>query len=122
MSGMSRGVRQNVVSFLADRNMPVRDIADELGVSPETVRRDLHNRPPAAEEEPAPDEAPDEAPGLRTGPEGLILPASLTLGQDLRLIASAHRRPAEDVAEELIHWHADRIREKWQRQMDAAAS
>lgn len=131
MSGLSLEVRRIVVAYLTDRHMSAAQIADELGVSRETVRRDLLNRPPAAEDDPVSDEAPDEAPakdepapdvapGLRTGPEGLTLAPSLTLGQDLRIIASSHQRPAEAVAEELLHWHAERIRARWAAQRAAS--
>ncbi|MEB3966244.1 HTH domain-containing protein [Streptomyces kunmingensis] len=105
-----------IVAHLTDRHMPAAEIAAELGVSRETVRRDLLNRPDQAEAEtPAP-----EAPAVAYGPEGLTLPASQALGQDLRLIAVAHKRPAEAVAEELLHWHAERIRANWQRQPAAS--
>ncbi|MFR0359072.1 helix-turn-helix domain-containing protein [Streptomyces sediminimaris] len=40
---MKRTTRQIIVGHLADRGMNVADIASELGVSKETVRRDLHN-------------------------------------------------------------------------------
>ncbi|MFE7273024.1 helix-turn-helix domain-containing protein [Streptomyces sp. NPDC057623] len=63
---MSRATRQIVVVHLADRGMSPTEIADELGVSRETVRRDLNSTPPpvASDEaaETAPDVAADEQP------------------------------------------------------------
>ncbi|MGW4388221.1 HTH domain-containing protein [Streptomyces sp. NPDC004685] len=131
MSALSVEVRRIVVAHLTDRHMSAAQIATELGVSRETVRRDLLNRPPAAEPDTASDEAPDEAAPepqtasnepftVRTGPEGLTLAPSLKLGQDLRIIAASHKRPAEDVAEDLLHWHAERIRARWAAQRAAS--
>jgi hypothetical protein len=40
---MSVGTRRLLVRHLADRDMPPAKIASELGISRETVRRDLHN-------------------------------------------------------------------------------
>jgi predicted transcriptional regulator len=46
VSTLSRGTRQIVVAHLTEHGMKPPEIAAELGVSPETVRRDLHNAPP----------------------------------------------------------------------------
>ncbi|WP_030185598.1 helix-turn-helix domain-containing protein [Streptomyces sp. NRRL S-813] len=102
MSALSREVRRIIFARLTDRGMNAADIADELGVSRETVRRDLHNAPPPTAPEPAADVAPGE--------HGLSLPASVQLGKNLRIIAASHKRPAEAVAEELVHQHAEAIR------------
>ena len=48
MSTLSRATRQLVVAHLSGRGMNPQEIAAELGVSRETVRRDLHNAEPAA--------------------------------------------------------------------------
>ncbi|MFJ9536618.1 hypothetical protein ACIRPX_05105 [Streptomyces sp. NPDC101225] len=40
---MSVGIRRILVRHLADRDMPPAKIASELGISRETVRRDLHS-------------------------------------------------------------------------------
>ncbi|MGW3646675.1 helix-turn-helix domain-containing protein [Streptomyces sp. NPDC000878] len=45
---MTVGVRRMVVAHLTERGMGPAKIADELGVSKETVRRDLHKQPPPA--------------------------------------------------------------------------
>lgn len=109
-----------IVADLTARHMSAAQIADELGVSRETVRRDLHNPPPAVEAVPVPDVAPDVAPRVAFGAQGLTLPASLRLGQDLRLLATVHKRSAEDVAEELIHQQAEKVRDRWRANMAAA--
>lgn len=114
---MSRATRQIVVAHLTDRGMSPGEIADELGVSRETVRRDLHNTPPPTALEPAPDEAPAVAPGE----EGLHLPPSLQLGQDLRLLAASHKGPKEAVAEQLLHDKAEEIRARMRARYAAAA-
>ncbi|MFF3460991.1 helix-turn-helix domain-containing protein [Streptomyces sp. NPDC001984] len=99
---MSVGTRRILVAHLTDRGMNPQEIADELDVSRETVRRDLHNPPPTQAPEPAADVPPAE--------DELRLPASPQLGQDLRLITASYKRPAEDVAAELLHAHAETIR------------
>jgi transposase-like protein len=99
---MSRATRQIVVAHLADRGMSPTEIADELGVSRETVRRDLHNPPPPAE--------PEATPPVAFGEQGLSLPASLQLGQDLRLLAASYKTTAEDIARQLLHREAEAIR------------
>ncbi|MFJ9217868.1 helix-turn-helix domain-containing protein [Streptomyces sp. NPDC102383] len=122
MTVRSVEVRRVIVAHLTDRHMSVAEIADELGVSRETVRRDRLNPPPATEAEPPEDEAGVERPlafVARTGPEGLSLPPSDQLGHDLRRIAWVHKRPAEDVVAELIHWHSERLRANWRAQRAA---
>lgn len=108
---MSRTTRQIVVAHLASLDMPQQQIADELGVSRETVRRDLNSTPPPATPAEDAEEAPDVAAPVLFGPQGLTLPASLQLGQDLRLLAASYKAPAEDVARQLLHDEAERIRD-----------
>ncbi|MFJ1869946.1 helix-turn-helix domain-containing protein [Streptomyces chartreusis] len=109
---MSRATRQIVVAHLASIDMPQQQIADELGVSRETVRRDLNSAPPPATSDAPAEEAPDVAPPVLFGPQGLSLPASLQLGQDLRLLAASYKAPAEDVARQLLHEQAEAIRDR----------
>ncbi|WP_338907060.1 helix-turn-helix domain-containing protein [Streptomyces nigra] len=61
MAAMSREVRRIVVAHLASLNMDPAQIAAELGVSRETVRRDLLNPPPPAPAPAGPDVAAAEA-------------------------------------------------------------
>ncbi|MCX4973165.1 helix-turn-helix domain-containing protein [Streptomyces sp. NBC_00620] len=110
---MSVGTRRILVAHLAERRMSVPEIASELGVSKETVRRDLHNPPPAVEPETPPDVAPP-APGL-------VLPESKQLRQDLNVLTTAFRGKPEDVARFAIHQAAQPIRQHWQARMDARA-
>ncbi|MFF2651485.1 DeoR family transcriptional regulator [Streptomyces sp. NPDC058045] len=124
MSVLSIEVRRIIVAHLTDLHMSTADIAAELGVSRETVRRDLLARPTATEEDPAPDEAPGEAdtppdpapraaPWLRTGPEGLTLTPTDQLGQDIRTIESATGQPAEEIVPHLVRQHAAHILARW---------
>lgn len=102
MAAMSREVRRIVVAHLTERRMDPAQIAAELGVSRETVRRDLLNPPPPA--------APEPVVPVVGGEQGLSLPPSLQLGQDLRLLAASYKAPAEDIAEQLLHREAEAIR------------
>lgn len=115
---MSRATRQIVVAHLTDRGMSPTEIADELGVSRETVRRDLHNRPTDDQ----PETAPDEAPPVAFGEQGLTLPPSLQLGQDLRLLAASYKAPAEDIVRQLLHLEAEAIRDRVHARYAATAA
>ncbi|MER5213684.1 HTH domain-containing protein [Streptomyces sp. NPDC002838] len=101
---MTRATRRLIVAHLTTHGMTAAEIADELGVSRETVRRDLHNPPPSAAPEPAPDVA--------FGEQVLSLPPSTQLRQDLRLLADSYKAPAEDVAQQLLHREAEAIRDR----------
>ena len=48
MAALSRETRRLVVAHLAERGMNQAKIADELGISRDTVRRDIAEAPPAA--------------------------------------------------------------------------
>ncbi|MGW0630157.1 helix-turn-helix domain-containing protein [Streptomyces sp. NPDC002758] len=102
---MSVGTRRILVAHLAERGMTVAAVAAELDVSRETVRRDLHNPPPAAEPETPPDVAPP-APGL-------VLPESTQLRQDLNLLAASYKGQPEDITRFLIHRAAEAVRARW---------
>ncbi|MFJ4829869.1 DeoR family transcriptional regulator [Streptomyces sp. NPDC088747] len=120
---MSRATRLIVVAHLTERHMTVPEIAAELGVSKETVRRDLHNPPPAAEPETPPNVAPDEPPvsaDPRPGPEGVTLPPSEQLGKDLRLLAASYKGQPEDIARLLIHQAAEAVRTRMAARFAAA--
>lgn len=113
MTELSRELRQVLVRHLADAGKNASEIAAELGISRHTARRDLEKTPDTAPAPAAPDEPDGErlvSTGARPGPEGLNLPPSEQLGKDLRLIAVSHKRPAEAVAAELLHAHAEAIR------------
>jgi hypothetical protein len=86
---MSRATRQIVVAHLTDRDMNPQEIADELGVSRETVRRDLLNAPPV---EPRA-EAPDADPG-----SALVLPVDEALREALAVLRSV-RNGADTTAQ-----------------------
>ncbi|MFE0727052.1 helix-turn-helix domain-containing protein [Streptomyces antibioticus] len=104
---MSRATRRIVAAHLATLGMSPAEIAGELGVSRDTVRRDLADAPPSAtpvELEPAPPVA-----------AGLLLPDGASLRQDLNLLTAAYRaaRP-EDAARFAIHQAATNVRRAWQ--------
>lgn len=103
---MSRSTRQIIVAHLTDRGMNPADIASELGVSKETVRRDLLNTPQAESPEPVSDVAPNVA----ADKAGLVLPDDPQLGPDLRLLAASYRGSAEDVVRHLLRCEAEAIR------------
>jgi hypothetical protein len=107
MAAMSRATRRIVVAHLTDRGMNPAHIADELGVSADTVRRDLRDGAPAAPvAEPAP-AAPAAA--------GLLLPEGVQLRQDLNLLTAAYRAHSpEDAARFAIHQAAQAVRHRWQ--------
>ncbi|MGW0596127.1 helix-turn-helix domain-containing protein [Streptomyces sp. NPDC002776] len=106
MAAMSRATRRVVVAHLAERGMNPADIAAELGVSPDTVRRDLRESPP-----PAPALEPEPAPSVAAG---LLLPESTQLRQDLNVLAAEFRGNREDVARLAIHQAAQTVRAQWQ--------
>lgn len=89
---MSIEVRRIVVAHLAEHGMDVSRIAAELGVSRETVRRDLHNRP-------AP--APAGKASAVTDREALVLPLDPPLLNALGVLRSACNgadTPAQNLA------------------------
>lgn len=110
---MSRATRRVVVAHLTDRGMSPADIAAELGVSRDTVRRDLADAPP-----PAP--APEPEPAAPPTP-GLLLPEGTQLRQDLNVLAAAFRARPEDVARFAIHQAAQGVRHHWQARAAARA-
>ncbi|WP_019072411.1 helix-turn-helix domain-containing protein [Streptomyces hokutonensis] len=102
MSTLSRDTRRIVVAHLTARGMIPAEIASELGVSRDTVRRDLAETPPQA---PAPAD-PVAAPPA----PGLLLPESTQLRQDLNVLAAAYKAQREDVARSAIHQAAQAVR------------
>ncbi|MEU3730304.1 helix-turn-helix domain-containing protein [Streptomyces sp. NPDC033538] len=111
MTAMSRATRRIVVAHLTDRGMSPADIASELGVSRDTVRRDLTAVPP-----PAPAAEPDPAPPVAAG---LLLPEGKQLRQDLNILAAACRAQPEDVARFAIHQAAKSVRRRWRALAEA---
>ncbi|REE62149.1 Homeodomain-like domain-containing protein [Streptomyces sp. 3212.3] len=79
MSALSRATRQIVVAHLASCGMSQTDIATELGISRDTVRRDINEAPPA----PAADAASD-AQAVDT----LVLPLDTPLREALAVLRS----------------------------------
>ncbi|MFC9050072.1 helix-turn-helix domain-containing protein [Streptomyces anthocyanicus] len=105
MAAMSRATRRIVVAHLTDRGMSPAEIASELGVSRDTVRRDLADAPPPAppaEREPA---APVAA--------GLLLPDVVQLRKDLNILTAAYGARPEDAARFAIHQAATGVRRHW---------
>ncbi|GAB2325624.1 helix-turn-helix domain-containing protein [Streptomyces variabilis] len=95
MAAMSRATRRIVVAHLTERRMTAQEIASELGVSVDTVRRDQREgAPPAPTPEPEP-AAPAAA--------GLLLPDGLQLRLDLKVLTAAYEAQPEDVARFAIH-------------------
>lgn len=112
---LSRATRRIIVRHLTDRSMTPADIAAELGISPDTVRRDL-----AATPEPAPASEPaDAAPVAAPPAPGLLLPDSKQLRQDLNVLATAYRTQPEDAARFAIREVAREVRARWQSRIDA---
>ncbi|MGA5339014.1 helix-turn-helix domain-containing protein [Streptomyces griseoincarnatus] len=92
---MSRATRRIVVAHLTERSMTPQEIASELGVSVDTVRRDQREGAPPA---PAPEPEP-AAPAAA----GLLLPDGLQLRLDLGVLTAAYKAQPEDVARFAIH-------------------
>ncbi|MFD1659989.1 helix-turn-helix domain-containing protein [Streptomyces caeni] len=108
MAAMSREVRRIVVAHLTERGMDPAKIASELGVSRETVRRDLHNPPP-----PAPAAAGSDV----ADAEDLVLRLDEPLRESLAVLRAVCNGPdtvAQHVAaaRAAIHATADTIRER----------
>ncbi|MEV8065274.1 helix-turn-helix domain-containing protein [Streptomyces sp. NPDC085995] len=103
---MSRATRRIIVAHLSDRGMSPAEIAAELGVSRDTVRRDLADAPP-----PAPAPEPEPAPPVAAG---LLLPDGVKLRADLDVLTAAYKaaRP-EDAARFAIHQAAAGVRRYW---------
>ncbi|WP_158824635.1 helix-turn-helix domain-containing protein [Streptomyces sp. NRRL F-5527] len=95
MAAMSRATRRIVVAHLTERRMSAQEIASELGVSVDTVRRDQREGAPPA---PAPEPEP-AAPAAA----GLLLPDGKQLRQDLKVLTAAYKAQPEDVARFAIH-------------------
>lgn len=114
MAALSRATRRIVVAHLTDRGMSPAEIADELGVSRDTVRRDLDAMPPPAS-------APEPEPAAPVA-AGLLLPESTQLRQDVAVLTAAYRaeRP-EDAARFAIHQAAQQVRAHWQARAAARA-
>lgn len=112
MSAISRGTRRIVVAHLTDHGMTPAEIAAELGVSDDTVRRDIREwTPPAPAAEPE-----DAAPPAH----GLLLPESPQLRQDLNVLSAAFKAQPEDAARFAISQLARHVRARWQARIDAA--
>lgn len=115
MAAMSRATRRIVVKHLMHRGMNPADIAAELGVSRDTVRRDADAAQHDAEDahqDASPDAGPD-APGLR-------LPESKQLRQDLSVLCAAYKAQPEDVARFAIHQAAQSMRRRWMARLNGA--
>jgi transposase len=92
---MSRATRRIVVAHLVQRGMSPADIAAELGVSRDTVRRDIADAPAP---EPAPAAPVEAAPAA-----GLLLPESAQMRQNVNVLSAAYKARPEDVARFAIH-------------------
>jgi predicted transcriptional regulator len=105
MTAMSRATRRIVVAHLAQCGMNPAEIASELGISRDTVRRDIAEAPDSEPEPAAPVAAPP-APGL-------LLPETTQTTRDLNLLAAAYKAQPEDVARFAIHHLAQAVRRRW---------
>ncbi|GAA0657147.1 hypothetical protein GCM10009535_40200 [Streptomyces thermocarboxydovorans] len=105
MAALSRATRRIVVAHLTERGMSPAEIAAELGVSRDTVRRDLTETPPPA---PAPEPVP--APPVAAG---LLLPDEPQLRRNLEILTAAYKARPEDAARFAIHQAARHVR-AWQ--------
>ncbi|WP_151480641.1 helix-turn-helix domain-containing protein [Streptomyces albicerus] len=113
MTALSRATRRIVVAHLTDRGMKPAEIASELGVSPDTVRRDLD----ALRQDPPDDAQPDAAPAKPI----FALAEDTQLRQDLNLLAASYKAPAEDVTRQLLHREAEAIRARVRARFSATA-
>lgn len=110
MAAMSRATRRLVVAHLTEHGMNPADIAAELDVSPDTVRRDIREAPPATTAETTVVAAPP-APGL-------LLPDSPQLRQDLNVLTTAFKAQPADVARFAVSQLARHVRARWQARID----
>ena len=104
MAAMSRATRRLVVAHLTEHGMNPVDIASELEVSADTVRRDIREAPPATVTQ-------TDIVAAAPAP-GLLLPESTQLRQDLNLLAASYKAQREDVAKFAIHVAAEGIRRR----------
>lgn len=112
MAAMSRATRRIIVVHLTERGMNPAEIASELEVSRDTVRRDLADAPQPTPAESTPVAAPD-APGLH-------LAEDAQLRKDLNILAASYKAPAEVVARDLLHHEAEIIRDRVRARFAAA--
>jgi hypothetical protein len=118
VSGLSVEVRRIVVAVLTDRHMSPAQIAAELGVSRETVRRDLLARPAPAEDQAATDEQPAEAPpepepAPDAAPDATVtVPVTGRTRANLDALAEAGFQ-ADDAVESGLQYLADTYRGAW---------
>ncbi|MFC8866371.1 helix-turn-helix domain-containing protein [Streptomyces sp. NPDC057148] len=113
MTALSRATRRVIVAHLTDRGMSPAEIASELGVSRDTVRRDLTEVPP-----PAPAPEPEPAPLVAVG---LRLPDGVQLRQDVNILAAEFRARPEDVARFAIHQAAQAVRKRWASRLSSGS-
>lgn len=112
MAAMSREVRRIVVAHLTERGMDPALIAAELGVSRETVRRDLLVPLPSTPAATADPVAPDVV-----DPETLVLRLDEPLRTSLAVLREVCNGPDTEAqhvaaARAAIHATADTIRER----------
>lgn len=111
MAAMSRATRQIVVAHLTDRGMNPAQIASELAVSVDTVRRDLRDATPATTAETSAVAAPPAA--------GLLLPETPQTTRDLTTLAAHFKAQRKDVARFAIHFVAQDVRRRRQAALGA---
>lgn len=109
MAALSRATRRVIVAHLTDRGMSPQEIAAELAVSADTVRRDLRDGAP-----PAPAVADEPAAPVASG---LLLPDGVQLRQDLNVLTAAYGARPEDAARFAVHQAARHVR-AWQARAD----
>ncbi|MEU3982531.1 helix-turn-helix domain-containing protein [Streptomyces sp. NPDC026672] len=108
---MSRATRRIVVAHLTDRGMPPGEIASELGVSVDTVRRDVREGAP-----PAPSIGPEPAAPVAANPDALVLPLDPPLREALAVLRSVRNGPDTEqqnraVVRAAVRATADAVRE-----------
>ncbi|MGW7715187.1 winged helix-turn-helix domain-containing protein [Streptomyces chartreusis] len=106
MAAMSRATRRIIVAHLMRDGMSPVDIASELGVSRDTVRRDAEATHQGASTDAAPD-AQADAPGL-------LVPETPQTARDLEVLCAAFKARPEDAARYAIHQAARHVR-TWQQ-------
>lgn len=124
MTEQERAARRTEVRQLADEGLSQRAIGLRLGISKDTVRRDLARNlalvraeesqaPAGARHEPAPPAETPAPPVIPVDPIALLTAASPQLAEDLATL-TACGRPAFGALAYAVHYMADAYRNGWQ--------
>jgi AraC-like DNA-binding protein len=112
MAAMTRATRRIIVLHLLRHGITPAEIASELGVSKDTVRRDSADAPQDARQD-AEDAQHTMRPVARPVASGLLLPETPQTARDLEVLCAAYSARPEDAARFAIHQAARHVR-AWQ--------